>query len=433
MARTADVALIGGGIIGLACAYEIARQDDTSRVVVFDKQGLGNGTTGGSAGVVCPVELGEIYALMNVVGFGRIQQLVRDHGLRYTQWGQLDLIYEPRIFPPDPSPYARLFDSRDRDGFYVTEVLDRKEVLRRYPWIRAEAKTGSGRRRLLGGVLYPTRGFINPYELVALYQELATATGRVEIFPGTPVLEMRQSAGRIQTLVTRRGPWDVGQVVNTAGPWGRKVAALAGSDIALTPQRIQVCVATAFDDGVDQYPLSGAGEGVQGQGVWCRGELGGMLLFGQHHHATRPGIEDDPDHVNRINDDDYPNAVGDVYRRYLDLPNSTFHNGWCCVYGTTRDGYPIISRDIAVSNLYHALGMNGHGIVMHASVAMSIAELVLRDSPRTNLSAVLDAPFTLDVSRLDMDRFRRNELLDFDIHLEDLAAMTNAQQQVVET
>lgn len=433
MARTADVALIGGGIIGLACAYEIARQDGTTRVVVFDKQGVGNGTTGGSAGVVCPVELGEIYALMNVIGFGRIQQLVRDHGLTFTQWGQLGLIYEPQAFPPAPSRYASLFDSRDRDGFYITEVLDQKQILRRYPWIRPEAMTADGPRRLLGGVLYPTRGFINPYELVALYQALATATGRVEVLPGTPVLEMRQSGDRIQTLVTRRGPWDVGQVVNTAGPWGRKVAALAGSDIALTPQRIQVCVATAFDDGVDQYPLGGVRELVQGQGVWCRGELGGTLLFGQHHHATRPGIEDDPDHVNRMNDGGYPEAVAQVYRRYLELPNSTFHNGWCCVYGTTQDGYPIISKDVAVANLYHALGMNGHGIVMHASVAMSVAQLVLRDSPRTDLHAVLGAPFTLDVSRLDMDRFGRNELLDFDVHLEDLAAMTNGHREVVET
>jgi sarcosine oxidase subunit beta len=417
----------------MACAYEIARQDETKRVVVFDKQGLGNGTTGGSAGVICPVELGEIYALMNVVGYGRIRELARDHGLRFTQWGQLDLIYEPRTFPPPPNRYASLFDSRDRDGFYVTEVLEQKDVLRRYPWLRAEAMSADGPRRLLGGVLYPTRGFINPYELVALYQELVAATGRVDVYPGTPVLELRQSGGRIQRLVTRRGPWDVGQVVNTAGPWGRKVAALAGSDMALTPQRIQVCVATAFDDGVDQYPLGGIGESVQGQGVWCRGELGGTLLFGQHHHVTRPGIVDDPDHVNRLNDDDYPDAVARTYRRYLDLPKSTFHNGWCCVYGTTQDGYPIICRDVAVENLYHALGMNGHGIVMHASVGMSVAELVLRDSPRTDLSGALDAPFTLDVSRLDMDRFRRNELLDFDIHLADLAEMTNGQREVAGT
>jgi hypothetical protein len=77
--------------------------------------------------------------------------------------------------------------------------------------------------------------------------------------------------------------------------------------------------------------------------------------------------------------------------------------------------------------------MNGHGIVMHASVGMSVAELVLRDSPRTDLSGALDAPFTLDVSRLDMDRFRRNELLDFDIHLADLAETTNGQREVAGT
>ena len=33
------------------------------------------------------------------------------------------------------------------------------------------------------------------------------------------------------------------------------------------------------------------------------GEEGGMLLFGQHHHFTKPGVSTDPDFVNRVNDD----------------------------------------------------------------------------------------------------------------------------------
>ena len=50
MHRHADIAIIGGGIVGMSCAYELARQSDL-RIVLFDKQNPGSGTTGGSAGV----------------------------------------------------------------------------------------------------------------------------------------------------------------------------------------------------------------------------------------------------------------------------------------------------------------------------------------------------------------------------------------------
>jgi sarcosine oxidase subunit beta len=216
-------------------------------------------------------------------------------------------------------------------------------------------------------------------------------------------------------LVTRRGAWQAGKVINAGGPWGAKIAALAGSALALTPQRIQVCVATAFDDGVTNAPLTSVPESVEGEGVWCRGELGGTLLFGQHHHTTKEGFTVDPDYVNRINDPSYPRAVEQVYRRYWRLPKSLFLNGWCCVYGTTADGFPIVSRDARLSNFYHVVGMNGHGMTCHAGIAQATAEMVLRDSTQLDVSAVMGHPATLDFSVLAADRFEQGKPLTFEL------------------
>ncbi|MBO0729531.1 MAG: FAD-binding oxidoreductase [Acidimicrobiaceae bacterium] len=413
MRETADVAIVGAGIVGMSSAYELARRG-AGRVVVLEKNSPATGTTGGSAGVICPVDLGEIYALMNLAGYARIKQLERDSGLGFHGWGNLNPIYEPAPFPPGPDPYAQRFGGDDPRGIYANEILEAGEMLRRFPWISAESRDG---RRLLGGVWYRNQGFINPYELVSVYERLAA---RVEVRRNTPVLEMRRSGDRIQTLVTRRGPIDVGLVLNAGGPWGAKVAAMASSSVRVIPQRIQVCVATAFDDGVGEAPLTGVPERVQGHGVWSRGEVGGTLLFGQHHHTSLPGVTDDPDFVNRINDPDYPDAVAKVYRRWWNLPNSRFLNGWCCVYGTTEDGYPVLSRDTEVSNLYHALGMNGHGIIMHAAVSMAMTRLMLDGSTSVDLGPEAGHPETLDIGRLDMDRFSRGELLTFDLKVDDL-------------
>jgi len=403
--RTADIAIIGGGIIGMSCAYELARQSNL-RIVLFDKQNPASGTTGGSGGVICLHDMGEIYAYLTLKGYARIQQLHQEHDFGYQAWGSLAAIYEPGQFPPGPNAYEARFRHGEK-SIYDHETLEPKELIRRYPWIKPEG--------LKGGLVYPNQGFIDPYELVELYEKLAVATGRVTVHRNTPVLQIRTSGDQIQTLVTRRGAWQVGKVINAGGPWGAKIAALAGSELALTPQRIQVCVATAFDDGVEVAPLTSVPANVAGEGVWCRGELGGTLLFGQHHHVTKAGFTVDPDYVNRVNDPTYPQAVEQVYRRFWHLPKSVFLNGWCCVYGTTEDGFPIISRDTRLQNFYHTVGMNGHGMTCHAGVAQATAELVLHDRTTLDMSDVMGGPAQMDFSVLSADRFVKGKLLTFDL------------------
>lgn len=404
-ARAADIAIIGGGIIGMSCAYELARQSDR-RIVLFDKQNPASGTTGGSAGVICLHDMGALYAQLTLLGYTRIQQLHREHEFGFHPWGVLNVVYAPGQFPPPASAYAQRF-AHGEDSIYAQELLSPTELTRRYPWIMPEG--------VQGGVLYPNQGFLDPYALVALYEQLALATGRVEIQRNTPVLQIRTEGERIATLVTRRGAWQVGDVLNAGGPWGAKIAALAGSELALTPQRIQVCVATGFDDGVETAPLTSVPESVDDEGVWCRGELGGTLLFGQHHNTTKPGYTVDPDYVNRVNDAEYPQAVEQVYRRYWHLPNSIFLNGWCCVYGTTADGFPIISRDTRLANFYHALGMNGHGMTCHAGIAQAVAELLLRGGTSLDISTLVGHPERMDFAALDAGRFARGALLDFEL------------------
>jgi len=404
--RSADIAIVGGGIIGLSCAYELARQSD-ARIVVFDKQLPATGTTGGSAGVICLHDMGEIYAYLTLIGFARVQELRREHDFGFQPWGTLLALHGEGKPPTEPGVYARRFGGQPH-SIYEQEVLSADEVVRRFPWIKKE--------NLRGGLYYPNQGYVDPTALTAVYERLAVATGRVTVMRNTPVLQMRKTGERIETLVTRRGAWKVGTVLNAGGPWGAKVAALAGSELALTPQRIQVCVATAFDDGVERAPLTPLPQEVNGEGVWCRGEIGDTMLFGQHHHTTKSGFTVDPDFVNKANDAEFPEAVESVVRRYWHLPKTTFLNGWCCVYGTTEDGFPIVSRDERVENFFHAVGLNGHGITCHAGIAQMVAELVLRGGTSLDVSAVMGRPDRFDFARLNAGRFARRELLTFELN-----------------
>jgi sarcosine oxidase subunit beta len=401
----ADVAIVGAGIVGLSCAFELAREG-VERIVVFDKGGPVYGTTGGSAGVICPVELGDPYVLMGLLGYERVQQLAGDHGLRFERSGRLQLVYEPDDPAVDRHGVDARFGGDDPRSIHHAEVLDVGGVLEVLPWAKTRAD-GDRRRVLAGGRFYPNQGFVNAYELVTAYERLVRASGRVSLQWCTPVLRMERAGDTVASLVTRRGAWQVGQVLNAGGPWGVKVAELAGSTLPLTPQRVQVCVAAA-PEARRTAPLTGIPEVLEGESVWCRGEEGGMLLFGQHHHVTRPGERVDPDHVNRANDDDYPQRVASHYRPYWSLPADGFMGGWCCVYGTTTDGYPIVAKDLQLDNLFHAVGMNGHGVTIHPAIAMSVCALMLHGSRTLDLHDRLGMRASLDLSLFDIARLTTN-------------------------
>ncbi len=101
-----------------------------------------------------------------------------------------------------------------------------------FPWAKRHSDASPG-RELRGGRFYPNQGFVNAYELVTQYERLALATGMVSVKWLTPVLRADLAGGSVSSLVTRRGTWTVGQVLNARGPWGAKVAQMAGNPYRL--------------------------------------------------------------------------------------------------------------------------------------------------------------------------------------------------------
>jgi sarcosine oxidase, subunit beta len=404
--RTADIAIVGAGIIGMACAYELSLRK-AGRIVVFDKNVPGSGTTSGSGGVICTHDLSRLFAQMSLIGYERVKELRDERGLKFNQWGRLQLSREPGGVAPSPSWYEEDFGGL-REDIYEHEVLTVDDLEERFPWLRVPGVTGA--------TYHPHQGYVDTYELLSLYQRLAVDSGSVEVHPNTPVLEIRRSSGRVRSVVTRRGEWKVGTVLNAAGPWGRKAAALAGVDVPLDPQRVQVCIATAFDDGRDPLPhISGTDIHIDGERIWLRGEVGGTVLLAEHHDATTAGEPVDPDTVARSTAEGFAQRVDRAAREALSFERAVFLNGWTCVYGTTSDGHPLIGEDPSLPGLYHVLGCNGHGITCHAGYALAATSAVLDAAAPVDLQPRIGKPETLDVASLAIDRFERDKALSIEL------------------
>ena len=146
--------------------------------------------------------------------------------------------------------------------------------------------------------------------------------------------------------------------------------------------------------------------------MWCRGETGGTALFGQHRDkvdAAQPTA--DPDFYDSLPDRGFDDAVRGALEQYYRLPAHLVLDGWTCVYDVTDDGFPILGHDPQVANLIHAVGMNGHGMTIHAGVARCIARLVTTGETAVDISDVMGRPEMLDFSHLRPGRFAEGKAL----------------------
>lgn len=401
MSNTVDIAVVGGGVVGLSIAYELANRANLS-IALFDKSGPGSGTSGRSAGVICRHDQGPIYQRLSLIGHARMQRFADEHGFEFNAWGSLTIVREPDVFPPRSSVPPEL--AAAPSGMYVSEPIARDELLQRFPWIAPEG--------VIGGIFEPNVGFINPYELIDLYRGLLSRLPSVSVDYGNPVLELQTGGDQVTQLTTRRGTWQAGTVINASGAWANKVAALAGTRVNITPQRMNVALA-AGDDSAGRVPLHGAPHMAwDGDGVWCRGEIGGALLFGQHRDKTRwdrPSA--DPDYFDSVPDAGFAPSLVPQIERYYRLPRSRVMAGWTCVYDTSDDGYPIVGRDVRIGNLIHAVGMNGHGMTIHAGIARCVGALLVEGSTAVDVSDVLPGERELDFNILRPGRFDDGQTL----------------------
>ncbi len=401
--KTVDIAIVGAGVVGLGIAYELSQSTDL-RIAVFDKGGPGHGTSGRSAGVICRHDHGPDYQRLSLIGHARMKTFEAVHGFTFNAWGVLSVIRAPATFPP-ANPMAAALGAVP-SGMYLSELLDRDEVLHRFPWLAPDD--------VLGGVFEPQNGFINPFELIDLYRSLLSQRPNVTVDYGNAVLALPVKNGRIDAVMTRRGRFDAGHVINASGAWANKVSGLANAQVNITPQRMNVMVAVPTGAEMPDLPLHGApGLTWQGDGVWCRGESGGTAMFGQHRDKVDPNKPvADPDFYDSLPDQGFGTDVRNCLDRYYRLPAHLVLNGWTCVYDVTDDGFPILGYDPVVANLIHAVGMNGHGMTIHAGVARCIAALVTAGQTSVDISDVMGRPEMLDFSHLRPGRFAEGKALE---------------------
>jgi sarcosine oxidase subunit beta len=407
MTETADVVIIGSGIVGSSVAYHLTEQGCTNVLVIEREAHQGKGSTGKSMGGVraqfaTPVNIQ--MSRYSIDFFSRFDDVVgypadyRAHGYLFCATTERHLAY--------------LRANRERQlalGLQNVEEVDAATIAAFVPQLRVDD--------ILGGTYCPTDGFVDPHSVMMGFMLKARERGaRLWLDTEVTGIEVSGVAGgpphrsagvppamsaqrenddndrRILGVNTSRGFVSSPVVVNAAGPWAASVAKMAGIDLPVEPLRRQLVPTEPFADLPQRFPMVID----MSTGFHFRREGKGILLAWNDPEET-PGFKTEFD----------PAFVEKILTRAADRVPCLVDAGvnprrdWAGLYEMTPDHHAIIGAAPEVKGLFFTNGFSGHGVMHSPASGRITADLILQGQSEL-----------IDTTLLQLERFAEGRLLE---------------------
>ncbi len=377
MAAKADAVIIGGGIIGMAIAFHLAREKFGRVVLVEKEQFLGSWSTSKAAGGIRAQFSSKVNVQMSMLSEQLFCRFKEDTGsdALFDQVGYMFLLTRDE----DVTSFTRSVELQRSLGLSV-DLLKPDEIAQYAPHVRTDD--------VKLATFCKDDGLADPHEFLSGYERAARKLG-VEIMLETEVTGFTKSGDRITEVVTNKGTIPCGVAINAAGPFARKIGEMIGSDIKVEPIRRQ-CVTTGQLDFVKPYfPMV---VDVT-SGLYCHKESKGLLL-GWADYSVKPSLDIsvDPDYTDAI--------LERALDRMPQLETAEVANQWAGLYESTPDHRAIIGYEPSVSGLFHCVGFSGHGLMHAPAAGLLTAEILAGKEP------------TIDISELSPERFAKGELIE---------------------
>ncbi|QQS47953.1 MAG: FAD-binding oxidoreductase [Acidobacteriota bacterium] len=381
MSETAEVVIIGGGIVGSSVAYHLARQGCTDVVIIEREEKQGLGSTGKSMGGVRAQFATPINIRMSIYSidfFSRFEEETghnadyRAHGYLFAATTEAHLNY--------------LRENQDKQrafGLNNAVMVSTDQILEMIPQLKADD--------IIGGSYCPTDGFVDPNSVLTGFSKSARERG-VRLQLGTEVTGLTVEGGSITGVRTGKGVIATRKVVNAAGPWAGSIATMAGAELPVMPLRRQIVKTQKCDFLPARFPMLID----MSNGFHFRREGDAILMAWPDDEETY-GFKTafTPEFIEKI----LMRAVNRV-PRFADLAVNP-HQCWAGMYEVSPDHHAIIGQDPGVKGLYYANGFSGHGVMHSPASGRMVADLILHGGCQV-----------LDAAPLGVERFAEGRLLE---------------------
>jgi sarcosine oxidase subunit beta len=380
MAETADILIIGGGVMGLSIAHHLA-QAKVGKVRVLEKRYIGAGSSGKSGAIIRQHYSTRLLVEMAREGILCFRDFERVTGTP-SGWQNVGCLL--------------IVSKKDR------AAAEGNVALMQAAGARAEILGGAALGALMPqaqfaademGAWEPEAGCVDAATVLFGWAQSATQQG-VTIQEGVEVLNIEIERGRVAGATTNQGRISSKTVVLCAGPWARALAARAGIDLPLTVIRPQIgFFRRPGDFGSTTHPVLGD----LTHGFYCRPEAGERTLVGALDTGQDEVIADPDSYDEGVSDAFLQWARNAIANRVPAMKRSFGRGGYSGLYTLSPDSHPLLGEVAGIGGLYLAVGFSGHGFKLSPSVGRGLTELITTGAYQT-----------LDLAPLRPTRFAEN-------------------------
>ena len=378
MKRTADVVIIGGGVIGTSILFNLGRLGVTD-TLLLEKDVLGSGSTGRSQAICRMHYSNPVTAQMAWESLGIFTNF------NETVGGESGFV---------ETGYLVVVKEEDATG------LEHNVAMQYGLGIDTLRVTASDLRDIAPMVSVsddeymawePQSGYADPYMVTTSYGIQAREMG-AEIALRTPATAIEVSGGRVKAVITTEGRVETPVAVVAAGPWSKMVLAQIGVDVPLVPVRHQVASLTRPVDKLPLHPT--VGDIAQSFSFRPDGSSLTMMGFGDDEEVDLETYNQGVD-MNVMAD-----ALGRLAHRIPAMSDAYYRGGWSGLFTTTPDWHPILDAVPGIDGLYCAIGFSGHGFKLSPMIGVTMADLIVEGLSNS-----------IDISPLRFSRFQEGDLL----------------------
>lgn len=373
--ETADVVIAGGGVMGCALAYQLAKRNVD--VLLLERAELGSQSTGKCAGGVrqqFSTEANVRLQMMSVRMFKEFEQET-SHPPDFRQLGYLFVLTRPQ----DVLDWQKSMEMWHRLGLKEARWVDASDASRLVPILNVED--------VLGCTFCPTDGIASPADVTMGYAGAARRLG-ARIREGVEITGIDVASGRVQGVRTSKGEVATRVVFNCAGAWASSIGRMAGLEIPVLPYRRHIMVTGTFPLVPRTNPMT-----VDFATSMYFHPEGDGVLIGMSDREEPPG------YATEVDWGFLEKVVAQAARRAPALVNAGVKTAWAGLYESTPDHQGILGPVPELEGFWCACGFSGHGFMQAPAAALLLAQLLI------------DKHSELDISTFGFDRFARGALV----------------------
>lgn len=382
MKSHARVVVIGGGVVGVSALYHLAKKGWGDDVVLLEKAELTSGSTWHAAGLLplfnMSYSVGQIHKY-SVNLYGELEAET-EQPVGFSRVGNIRLaMNQDRM--DEYYQYAATAKTIGVDVRFLTP----DDILKLWPMCNIDG--------LVGGIVHPDDGYIQPAELTQALAKGARARGAT-IYRKTMVLNIEQTSSGAWLVQTDKGDITCEHVVSATGNYARQTGEMVGLDVPVIPVEHQYLVTEKHPELVRRKSEGLPEMGVlrESDGSWYLREENGGFILGPYEEGAPCCYVDGPnpraeyelfqEDIERI----APHIEAAMNRvpAFAEVGIKQVYNG---AIAYTPDGNPIIGPAWDLDNFWLNEG-HSFGITAAGGAGWQLAEWIVEGEPTIDMLGV---------------------------------------------